>query len=452
MPVSRLRIRLAIWYGTALLIGLTLLDSALYLFLRQRADIRFTADLTRAAVELATAVDLEASESARDKLAELASEVLGEWPRSDLTYLVLDGRGRELARGGISPAGGPPDWTAGGMGRPRAGTVTDDRTADVRYVLAAPPRADDFLVVAGASRQPLEQEGRMLATWLLASLPLMLFFSLGAGYLFSRRALVPLRAITRAIDGIDPGALDRRLPVGSPADELDELSARFNGLLGRLQAAQESNRRFLSEVAHQIRTPLTIVRGESSLGLGRPREGEEYRLALRRIGQAAEQMAYRVKDLLLLAEAQVTGPPPVDAEVELDGLALECAELMNGRAREEGRGLRLGRIEPVTAQGNPQLLQEVLLELLENALRHGRPEVEITVSAYREGERACLAVSSGGEPIEGAGEEEGPAGERLGLSIVHWIAHLHSGRLDYQHRDGENVFTLCWPVTSRARS
>jgi signal transduction histidine kinase len=452
MPVSRLRIRLAVWYGTALLIGLTLLDSALYLYLRRRSNTRFTADLTRAAGELATAIDLEAGESARDRLAELASEVLGEWTRGDLTYLVLDGWGRELARGGLPPAANPPAWTTGAAGRLRAGTVTEDRAAGVRYVLAASPGADDYLVAAGGSLQPLAREGRMLATWLLASLPVMLLFSLGAGYLFSRRALMPLHAITRAIDGIEPGALDRRLPVGSPADELDELSARFNGLLGRLQAAQESNRRFLAEVAHQIRTPLTIVRGESSLGLGRLREGEEYRLALRRIGQAAEQMSYRVKDLLLLAEAQVTGPPPVDAEVELDGLALECTELMNGRAREEGRGLRLGRVEPVTALGNPQLLQEVLLELLDNALRHGRPETEITVSAYREENRACLEVSSGGEPIEGAGEVDEPAGERLGLSIVHWIAHLHSGRLDYRHRDGENIFTLCWPVTSRVRS
>jgi signal transduction histidine kinase len=339
------------------------------------------------------------------------------------------------------------------MTETRSGRVFDDDAAGMRYALVTTPHPDRFLVAAAASLQPLGREGRLLATWLLASLPVILLFSLGAGYLFSRRALLPLDTITRSIDSIDPGALDRRLPVASPPDELDELSARFNNLLGRLQSAQESNRRFLAEVAHQIRTPLTIVRGESTLGLGRPRENEEYRQALRRIGQAAEQMGYRVKDLLLLAEAQVSGPPPVDQEVDLDGLALECAELMNGRAREEGRGLRLDRVEPVTAHGNPQLLQEVLVELLDNALRHGDPGTEITISAYLEAGQASLEVASEGPQMDREGVGSGTDQEGLGLSIIQWIADLHAGRLSHSRRDQLNLFTFRWPAappTSRA--
>src|SRR5258706_7350043 len=136
----------------------------------------------------------------------------------------------------------------------------------------------------------------------------------------------------RHLEEIEERRFEQGLLVHRPADELDQLATHFNALLDRLALARATNLRFLGHAAHQLRTPLTIVRGESALGLERPRVTEDYRAALRRIDLAAEQMSRPVADLFLLAEAEAGERPALTAGVELDGIAVEAVDLMRGRA------------------------------------------------------------------------------------------------------------------------
>jgi signal transduction histidine kinase len=238
--------------------------------------------------------------------------------------------------------------------------------------------------------------------------------------------------------------------VRTPPDEIDRLADRFNGLLERLAQARDRNRTFLLRAAHQLKTPLTVVRGESTLGLERPRDNATYHAILERVRRAAEQMSHRVDDLLLLAQAEAGDRPPIDDAVELDGLALECADLMRGRAQLAGRSLELERVDAVVARGNEPLLREAVLELIENAVKYGGPKRSIRVSAYCEHERAHLAVASMGVPIpdDVFGTPPRPeGGGGLGLSIVDWIARVHGGELSYHHADETNTLQLVWPVS-----
>lgn len=458
MAVSRLRINMAIWFGTALLIGLALLDTGLYLYLRHNADAVFSSALRQAAAEVAGAIETEIEEGAPIPLAAMAAEVLDEWPRSDLAYAVFnDAPGRLAWRGSAAMSRAFDAALAAGAGGVQSRTF-DDPAAGVRFVSTQSTASPTFFVAAGAPTSLLVEQERALGAWLFASLPVLVLFSMFAGYLFSSRALLPLREVTRTIDGIGPANLADRLPVRQPVDEIGELSTRFNELLGRLQAAQESSRRFLGEVAHQIKTPLTLVKGEASLVLDRSRPAVEYEQALRRIGRAADQITYRVQDLLLLAEARLSSSPAADDIVELDSLVVECAELMGRRARHEGRRLEIRRVEPVEAAGNAQLLQEALVELIENAVRHGSVDAAIEISAFREGDNACLSVASAGEPFTLAvkGREPGQdaaadptAGGGLGLSIVGWIAGVHGGQIHHRREQRRNVVSLCWPAAGR---
>src|SRR6185312_16238789 len=144
------------------------------------------------------------------------------------------------------------------------------------------------------------------------------------------------------------------------------------------EQAQLRNRQFVQRAAHQLKTPLTVVLGEADLSLsGGDGEGAA---GMRRVRTAARQMRRRVDELLLLAEAQTGEQVPLDDEVELDGLALECADLMRGRAAQLSRSLMLGRVEPITVRGSERLLREALVELIENACRHGSAEPAIQVS------------------------------------------------------------------------
>ncbi|MGD8327870.1 MAG: histidine kinase dimerization/phospho-acceptor domain-containing protein [Acidobacteriota bacterium] len=336
--------------------------------------------------------------------------------------------------------------------------MLDDEALGVRFARVASTTGTGFSVAAGASTRSLVEKNRVLGGWLFASLPVLVLFSMITGYVFSRRALQPLHEVAAAIGGIGPSDLAARLPVRRPVDEIGQLTTRFNELLSRLETAQGNSRRFLAEVAHQIKTPLTLVKGEASLLLDRSPKSQDYETALRRIGRAADQIDYRVRDLLLLAEARIGSAPAVRDTIELDTLAVECAELMSGRAHEEGYELRLARVDPVEACGNAQLLREALVELLENAVRHGAQRTTIEISAYLQGNVANLAVSSAGLPFaspsipghaDPAGTPEAVREQGLGLSIVGWIARVHDGEVVHRHVGDRNVVGLRWPKAPR---
>jgi signal transduction histidine kinase len=276
--------------------------------------------------------------------------------------------------------------------------------------------------------------------------------SLIGGYILSRRALRPIAALGDELAKITPEQLDRRLPVHPIADELDRLAEQFNAMLERLQRAQTQNRRFLQQAAHQIKTPLTLVLGEAALSLDRPRTPAEQQDTLQRIRTAAEQMKRRVDELFVLAQTEAGERLSLTDSVELDGLVLECADLMRGRAQALGRRLELLRVEPVTVRGNEALLRESVLELIENACRYGSSDNPIVISAFADGTSGCVLVASAGEPVTSSPAARGsfdPAEDAhgLGLAIVRWIASAHAGSMTYRREGGLNVYGLLLPVT-----
>lgn len=453
MARSRLRIRLALRFGAAFLLGLVGLDAGLYLYLHRRDDRRLTRELTEAARGLALAVRREQTEPGQTLPAAVA-DALDEWPAGPEAFAVF-GPGDSLL--GARATRGLPGAVPAARRPPGPGAVWEVPVAgeaNLRLVQASDTAGGTlFRVVAARSTAAVREYSEALVGWLAVSLPVVMLFALIAGYLLARRSLRPIEEMGRAIGAIAPQDLDRRLPVADPPDELDALADQFNQLLERLADAQARNRVFLAHAAHQLKTPLTIVRGESALGLDHPRERGEYEESLRRIQRAAEQMTQRVESLLLLAHAEAGERPPLGDVVELDGLALECTDLMRGRARGLRRSLELERVEPVQARGNEALLREALLELIENALRHGAPDVPVAVSAYADDGRAAIGVSSGGPPplpqalSESPAPPPRPAGTGgLGLSIVRWIAAAHGGRLRHARRGDRNIFELDWPL------
>ncbi|MFI5208591.1 MAG: sensor histidine kinase [Gemmatimonadales bacterium] len=315
-------------------------------------------------------------------LATSTSEALKEWPADSNAFIILDSAGSRIAEHG------DPGLTRGGV--------------DVRKTVASSAGPPPFTVIALRSTAALRAANAKLDWWLAFSVPLVVLLGLGGGYLFL--------------------------------------------LLQRLHDAEVRNRRFLAQVAHQLKTPLTVIRGESGLGLERPRTVEEHRDLLRRVALAAEQMTHRVDDLFLLAQAAAGDRPPLKDHIELDGMVLECVDLMRGRAGALGQRLELGTVEPAVVTGSEPLVREAVLELLENACRHGDASAPIRIAALGNGTGARIEVASRGAPIPAAvlndGEGERPDRPGLGLSIVRWIAGVHGGRLEYRREADVNTLVL----------
>lgn len=442
MPVSRLRLHLTALFGVAMLAGLVAMALSLFVFVRHRASGRLTDELTRAAVELAASIDSRTGRQGRGARRAARDELQEVLVGSDEVRAVYDDSGLVAYHGNNALIDG---WQP----LPEADTVALDRqvagTGSARFVVVRITRPS-LQVVAGQTKATLAAEARSITLWLIVSMPVAVLLALAGGYALAARAFGPVRKLAGEIDTVDPAHLNRKLSTRTPPDEIDELAQRFNRLLGRLEEAQRQNRRFLADVAHQLKTPLTVVRGESALALGRERTAEESRTILQRIDRAAQQMAHRVEDLFLLAGAEVGERPRMTDEIELDGLALECADLMRGRASQHGARLELERVEPGTARGNAGLVRELLLELIENAVRHGDGQEPIRISAYVEGPLATVSVANAGAPVASPhGSADRPReGGGLGLSIVEWIAQVHGGEIRYSHNAGTNTFVFRW--------
>jgi signal transduction histidine kinase len=306
-----------------------------------------------------------------------------------------------------------------------------------------------FGIVAFSSTQGIERDSELLGGALAIAAPLIALLSLAAGYLLARRALRPVDALTGSIAAIAPDDLSRRLPVPAPQDEIGALAAAFNALLERLDEAQRRNRGFVRETAHQLRTPLTLVLGEAAHELAASESSaERMRATLGRIRNAAEQMRRRVDELFLLAEAEAGERVRLDDDVELDGLVLECTDLMRARASSLGRSLALGRAEHIIVRGNEALLKEALLELLENGCRHGTSDAPVTVSAYLEAGKGVVAVESAGQPFELPAASGRTPSEGLGVAIVQWIALAHAGELRLAREGVRNTVALVLPVAA----
>jgi signal transduction histidine kinase len=447
MALSGLRLRLAAGFAFAFLVALAILASAALGYLWNESTRRLDNRLDASADGVAASVARVMQQARDSSLAHAANEVVREWPPNGDRFAVVDDAGALVAGVGrrdvierMLAA-----WAAAHSPHFAVDKPGDDYRASGLH--ATLPRADGaplrFGVLAFSSLEGIDSDTRVLAGALAIAAPLILLLSLAAGYVLARRALRPVDELATAIAGIAPTDLSRRLPVGGARDEVAALAAEFNALLQKLDDAQRRNRGFIREAAHQIRTPLTLVLGEAGHELAATSTTpDRMRATLGRIRTAAEQMRRRVDELFLLAEAQAGEKIRLEDDVELDGLVLDCTDLMRERASALGRSLAIGTAEPVVVRGSAPLLQEALVELIENACRHGNAEAPITVSCAAAPGGASLEVTSGGEPFLMATRPDSGAPDGLGLPIVEWIARAHGGALQVAREGSLNVVTM----------
>ena len=467
MPVSRLRLRLAGGFSLAFALALSALAFAGLGYLWRESTRRFDARLDAVADGLVLAFQRELGETPDSSIGFVAGEVAAEWPANGDAFLLLDDRGTVAAR--RDPESFSTRVIEATRGSSAIRARIDRNGSDLRvrvldtalHAASAPARTRVPLrVIAFGSTEGIESDTERLGVLFAFAAPVILLGSLGLGYLLAGRALQPVRQLSSDIATIAPTELSRRLGRSPGNDEVSTLAIEFDALLARLDDAQQRNRQFVREAAHQIRTPLTLVLGEASHALQQPAsptvgaepdEVQRLRATLARVRTAAEQMRRRVDELFLLAEARAGEVVRLEQAVELDGLVLECMDLVRERASSTGHTLSIERADPVVVMGNAARLQEALLELLENACRYGATTSPITVSccAGESESMALLEVGSDGAAfgaVAATGVRAAGAAGGMGLSIVQWVATSHHGRFEVQCAHGRNRARMHLPA------
>ncbi|QNK79277.1 HAMP domain-containing sensor histidine kinase [Nakamurella sp. PAMC28650] len=328
----------------------------------------------------------------------------------------------------------------------------------VGRVVAALPhfRAGTLVLVNGVTVEATEESNRVVQqgrdTVLVVGLiafPLVVITGGLMSWVLIGQALRPLSMLTSAARALSESSLDQRIALTGPRDEVAELADTFDDMLGRLQSAFEAERRFVANASHELRTPLSVIRTEVDVTLADPSAGVD---DLRRMGEVAREATDRadrlLNSLLFLARTQASGLS-VAAPVDLADLVAPA--LLAVESEVTGRGLEI-RVSggPAVVCGDPALLERVVGNLIENAVRHNVPGGRVAISTGVGGgvgnppgvghAVGYVEVASGGTVIDprtvaqlfepfrqGERARTGHRGSGLGLSIVSAVVSAHGG-------------------------
>ncbi len=298
-------------------------------------------------------------------------------------------------------------------------------------------------LLVGRDIEQLFQFGRVIRNTFFWALGLAALLGMGGGLLLSRNFLRRIEDITATVRIIRAGRLARRVPVVGAGDELDRLAEALNDMLEQIERLMRGMREVSSNIAHDLKTPLTRLRAQAEDAL-RAGDAEHRRAALEATISQADELLRTFNSLLLIARAEAGQARAGFSEVDVAEVAREVAELYQPLVEDDGGAFELSAPAHARIDGDRQLIAQALVNLLDNALKYGRsPErpLRIFVQVADSGDHVDLVVADNGPGIPADQTERvkerfvrldksrSAPGSGLGLSLVASIARLHEGEL-----------------------
>lgn len=324
-----------------------------------------------------------------------------------------------------------------------------------------PSHAHHVLEVAA----PLRSRNRMvrrLAFLLLGIVLLVAFGTAAGGWWLGGRAVRPVHEITDQAEAISAGTLERRIHAYADTREYMALVRVLNTMLGRLHSAFEAQRRFTADASHELRSPLTAIRGEVEVALRRDRPAEEYRQVLQSTLEEVDRLSEMADDLLALTRADAGVMEPRLRRLDLAEATAHVVERLAHRAQAKQIAVRLDTDGDTTGLFDRDQVERLIWNLVDNAIKFTTAGGHVDV-AVTEGEgEVVLEVADSGPGIREADLEriferfyradlarshaDATDGTGLGLSIVHAVAEAHGGTVGAANRPGGGAqFTVHFP-------
>lgn len=431
-----IRVRLTLGYVVAF--GLTLLLFGAYVHLRLERGLLDQADesLESAVAQASATIDVSTYASL-NKTSGAGSSTLSP---TDFAVRLLAPDGRVLD--GLGDYQAVPIWSSPSSGY---ATLTGDGGSWRVYRQAVKNSAGQTMAWLEASRSlsAIDATVEELNTQFLLALPLALLAAAVAGLFLAERALRPIDRITRAAQQIGTEDLNRRIAHRGPPDELGRLAATLDQMLDRLQAGIARERRFTADAAHELRTPLTAIKGRIAVTLNRRRTSAEYDETLREVEHEVDRLIRLSGDLLSLARLD-QGQLPRPAEMlDVGDFLTTIVQQLQPLAEARDLTLTADVVPGLTVFGDLDLLTQLILNLVDNALKFTPSGGRVAVHAEGAGQLVRIAVKDTGPGIPptaiphvferfsrvetGRSRQDGGAG--LGLAIAYEIARVHGGSL-----------------------
>ncbi|HEV3167116.1 MAG TPA: heavy metal sensor histidine kinase [Isosphaeraceae bacterium] len=435
-----IRWRLTLWYGAVLAAVLAAFSTAVFLMMRHELLARTDSDAMWELEELAEGVErTDDTAELRALLARQFTEHEGfEFQVSSLLGEVIfrsDGlRNQQLAIPTL----------AAGSATHRVESVAVPGVGYFRIFSRRVRGPDGPVIVQAAAplASTYREQAELLTTLLLAG-PLALAGALGGGYLLARKALAPVERMAATANQITASRLDQRLEVPAVSDELGRLARTLNGMIARLERSFEETRRFTADAAHELRTPLSVMRNEAEVALRAPREPEQYRRVLENLLEEIEWLTRLAEQLLFLCREDSGLALFECRQVRLDEVVGEVADHMQAVAAEKGQTVSLEDLPPVIVEGDADQLRRLLFNLVDNAIKYTPVGGTVVIRGRCRDGQAIVEITDTGigipeahlphiferfyrvDPARGRQSE----GTGLGLAISRAIAEAHRGTL-----------------------
>jgi heavy metal sensor kinase len=464
-----LSFRLVTWYAGVLTVVFVLLGTLTFVSLRHYLEANVLDTQARRARQIAATLIARAS---HDSEAAIGAEVETLYSpesndrfiritRADGTVVYSSGAPRnEGFEPGQVPAL-PPGIAGSGARKVSLGSGS-------LLSAAVPATAADgtrYRVEVGTSAAPLEATLRRLLVTLAVGLPLAVAVAVAGGFVLVQRALDPVERIARKAEEITQHNPSERLPLVHSGDELERLSVSLNHMICRLQEAIDGSKQFVADASHELRTPLTVMRGELE-SLAQDRQlGRETRETLGSVLEEVERLAEIVESLFALSRLDAGEVSAEWRRFDLAELAATTAEQMSLLATDKNVSVACQSLPGVMVEGDPARLKQVIVNLLDNAIKYTPAGGRVRLTVRREQGFAILEVADDGIGIPAEAlphvfkrffrvdgsrsREQGGAG--LGLAIVKSICAAHGADVEVISSPGKgSCFRMRQPLAGDA--
>lgn len=458
---------MALWYG-ALLTAILILLAGIH-YATQKQILYNQKDYSLKVIASILDASIPRKALSTTALQKVVGRMLKDYPDIELKGIIIevyDGSHSRVFSSSLSEEEKLPltadTWTNGLHKEARLVTVSmRDDTAPIRILTKPVYHQNEllYLIRVGSSMEDIETT---LENFLLLNLFFIptaaLLVALG-GWLLTRKAFKPLGAVIKTAHRISSGDFSHRIESSQASEEIRELAAAFNQMITRLESSFQQIRDFSDNVSHELRIPLSILKGQTELGLRRLRSEEEYRKVLESNLEEIQRMEKIVERLLFLSRADRGEIELSYTQIDLNGLMEQVCAQFQVRAREKDIRIELSTSDPISVVGDGLLLRELLLNLVQNAMTYTPTGGEVKLILKRDKGQIKLSVLDTGTGIP---EHEIPRifdrfyqvdksrssqGSGLGLSICKWITEAHQGKIAVDSTVGQgSQFTVTLPA------
>ena len=455
-----IRLRLTLWYVLLLGVVLAVFCAGIYFALRQSLIRNLNESVENRLEVLLGIIEYDSGEPT---LAGV--ELPGDTDKGETFARVFDNSGDVTFDDSIAFGGVPVDDTAVEQalkGGPTTRRVKGD--GQVLRVRTVPIQGDSAVVgvlEVGLNQDDVDETLRVLLLIMAIAYPVTLAVASFGGVFLAGRALSPIDRLTALAQRISAEDLSQRLELDLPNDELGRLARTFDEMITRLDRAFQRQRQFTADASHELRTPLTAIKGQAEVALQRDRRPEDYRQSLTAIDHEVDRMIRLTGSLLNLARADSGQIPLILESVDVAEAIGAATEQARPAAEQRRVRLELDSGPQIRLAGDKDLLIQLILNLLDNAIKYSPPGGEVTVGWETNGSEVTLSVRDTGIGIEpdaithifdrfyrvDTARSRAQGGAGLGLSISRWIAEAHGGSIFVQSEPGKgSTFSVRLPL------